>query len=88
MTFEFTGVLLRGTDNQRTVSIAATTFSDALTQVTAKFPKLKPLLLDNNGQLLRAHRVVRNGEPVFHLDGAMPLGDDDRIEFQTAVVGG
>ncbi|WP_406187264.1 MoaD/ThiS family protein [Streptomyces sp. NBC_01006] len=81
-------MLLRAAGNQRTVSIAATTLSEALTEVAAKFPQLKRLLLDSNGQLGAAHRVVLNREVILRPDGAMPLGDDDQIEFQTVIAGG
>jgi molybdopterin converting factor small subunit len=88
MTFEFNGMLLRAADNQRTVSVAATTLSDALTELTSKFPQIKRVLLDNSGQLRQAHRVCLNNEIITRPDGALPLAEDDRIEFFTAIAGG
>ncbi|MFD9427665.1 MULTISPECIES: MoaD/ThiS family protein [unclassified Streptomyces] len=88
MTFEFNGMLFRAADHQRTVSITATTLSDALNELTSKFPELKRLLLDNRGQLRQAHRVCLNSEIVNRPDGDMPLSEDDCIEFFTAIAGG
>jgi sulfur-carrier protein len=88
MTFEFNGMLLRSAGNEHAVSIAATTLGGALAELTSKFPQLKRLLLDNNGQLRQAHRLMFNGEFITRPDNAMPLSEDDRIEFFTAIAGG
>ncbi|MGY0232184.1 MoaD/ThiS family protein [Longispora urticae] len=88
MTFEFNGMLLRLADSQRSVSIPATTFTDVLQELTSRFPAMKRILLDNSGQLRRAHRVVLNGEFIEHPDGDMPLGEDDHVEFFSAIAGG
>lgn len=88
MVFEFTGMLLRSADNRRTVSIPAGTLSDALAVLTTVFPPMKRILLDNAGRLRRAHRVVLNGELLLNPDSDMPLAENDRIEFFTAIAGG
>ncbi|MGY0234155.1 MoaD/ThiS family protein [Longispora urticae] len=88
MTFEFNGMLLRLADSQRSVSFAATTFSGVLEELTAKYPAMKRILLDNSGQLRRAHRVVLNGEFINHPDGNLPLAEDDHVEFFSAIAGG
>ncbi len=88
MTFEFNGMLLRAADNQRAVPIAATTLSDALSELTSKFPQMKRILLDNSGQLRQAHRVCLNNEIIARPDSAMPLSENDRVEFFTAIAGG
>ncbi|NEC86380.1 MoaD/ThiS family protein [Streptomyces sp. SID12501] len=88
MTFEFNGMMLRLADNQRTVPITATTLSAALTELTSKFPHMKRVLLDNTGQLRQAHRVLLNNELIIRPPGTMPLSQDDRIEFFTAIAGG
>lgn len=88
MTFEFTGILLQSAGNQRTVAIAADTLSGALSELTTRFPQLKRLLLDNTGQLRRAHRVLLNGDLLARPDGALHLSAEDRIEFFTAIAGG
>ncbi|WP_409490870.1 MoaD/ThiS family protein [Amycolatopsis sp. cmx-11-12] len=88
MNIEFTGILLRAANNNRTVAVEATTLADALGELTTKFPAMDRVLLDNTGNLRKAHRVFLNGELIPHPNHAMPLGDDDRIEFFTAVAGG
>ncbi|MYW97936.1 MoaD/ThiS family protein [Amycolatopsis rubida] len=88
MNIQFTGILLRAANNNHRVAIDATTLAGALAELTAKFPSMDRVLLDNTGNLRTAHRVFLNGELIPHPDRAMPLGDDDRIEFFTAVAGG
>jgi sulfur-carrier protein len=88
MTFEFNGMMLRLADNRRTVSITAGTLGEALTELTSKFPHMKRVLLDNTGQLRQAHRVLLNDELIARPSGAMPLSENDRIEFFTAIAGG
>ncbi|MFE9573629.1 hypothetical protein ACFYMW_34735 [Streptomyces sp. NPDC006692] len=51
MTFVFNGMLLRAADNQRTVSIEAPTLSDALAELTTKYPEMKRIVLDNTGAI-------------------------------------
>jgi molybdopterin synthase sulfur carrier subunit len=86
--FEFNGMLLRAAKNRQSVPIAATTFGSALTELTASFPQLGRLLLDNSGKLRQAHRVILNGELIPRPTGAMSLAEEDRVEFFTAMAGG
>ncbi|MFE2936760.1 MoaD/ThiS family protein [Streptomyces sp. NPDC059278] len=88
MIFKFNDTLLRAADNQRTVTIQATTLSDALTKLTAKLPQLKRPLLDDSGQLRQANRISFNGEIITRPNMAMALGDGDSVVFLTAVAGG
>ncbi|MFE2936261.1 MoaD/ThiS family protein [Streptomyces sp. NPDC059278] len=88
MTFEFNGMMLRLADNQRTVSIDASTLSDAINELTSKFPHMRRVLLDNTGQLRQAHRVLLNDELITRPPSTTPLSQNDRIEFFTAIAGG
>lgn len=88
MFFEFNGVLLRTAGNQASVSIPAATFDDAITELMSRVPQMRRILLDNSGRLRQAHRVILNGQLVPRPDGAMPLSEDDRVEFFTAIAGG
>ncbi|MFJ7148880.1 MoaD/ThiS family protein [Streptomyces sp. NPDC100445] len=85
MTFKFSGAWLRLVANQRTVSIEASNFSEALTKLTDQHPQLKGVLLDDSGQVRRNHYVVVNGDPVAQLSPDMPLSEHDQIEFLTRV---
>ncbi|MFD6070279.1 MULTISPECIES: MoaD/ThiS family protein [Amycolatopsis] len=88
MNIEFTGILLRAANNTRTVTLEATTLASALAELTTRFPAMDRVLLDNTGNLRKAHRVFLNGELVPHPERGMPLSTGDRIEFFTAVAGG
>ncbi|MFD8491839.1 MoaD/ThiS family protein [Amycolatopsis sp. NPDC059657] len=88
MNVEFSGILLRAADNNRSVAVSATTLAGALVELSDTFPSMRRVLLDNAGKLRQAHRLVLNGELVPHPDITMPLGDGDQIQFFTAVAGG
>ncbi|MGW7531294.1 MoaD/ThiS family protein [Amycolatopsis sp. NPDC054798] len=88
MNIEFTGILLRAAGNTRSVTVEAATLAAALSELTDKFPPMRRVLLDNTGKLRQAHRVFLNGELIPRPDSAMPLREDDRIQFFTAVAGG
>jgi hypothetical protein len=86
--FKFNGILLRAAQYQQSVPISAVTFDSALTELTAGFPQLKRLLLDNSGQLRQAHRVILNGELIPRPTSALSLAEEDQVEFFTAIAGG
>jgi sulfur-carrier protein len=88
MIFEFNGMLLRAAQNRQSVPVPAATLDSALTELTSNFPQLRRILLDNSGQLRQAHRVILNGELIPRPTGALPLAEEDRIEFFTAIAGG
>ncbi|WP_416971121.1 MoaD/ThiS family protein [Streptomyces sp. 4F14] len=87
MDVHFSGLLLRFTDYERTVSVQADTVGDAMEALRLRFPRLGPVLWDGNGDLRQVHRLIVNGE-VVSVDAAQPLLDTDRLEFLTAVAGG
>lgn len=88
MTFLFTGLLLRFVDYDRTTTIEASTLSEALRQLHERYPRLRPVLWDSSGRLVRVHRLLLNGELLQNPDHDRPLRDDDRVEVLTAVAGG
>jgi sulfur-carrier protein len=88
MIFEFTGVLQRSAGNQHIVTLPAATLGEAVAQLTALHPPVSRVLLDNTGQLRRAHRLFLNGELVQRPSGGLRLADEDRIAFLTAIAGG
>ncbi|MBT2460002.1 MoaD/ThiS family protein [Streptomyces sp. ISL-86] len=64
----------------------ADTLSEALTQLTRKHPRLRPVLLDGSGHLQRVHQVLLNGE-LISSNGDRPLRESDEIELVTAASG-
>lgn len=88
MTFQFSGLLLRFVDYDRSVSVPAATLGEALRSLLERYPQLRPVLWDRTGKLSRVHRVVINGELVARPDENAPLSETDRVEFFTAIAGG
>ncbi|MCX4444838.1 MoaD/ThiS family protein [Streptomyces sp. NBC_01789] len=84
----FSGLLLRFVDYERTVASSAPDLGSALTEVESRFPRLRPVLRDDVGNLRDAHRVFVNGELAPDVNRATPLADSDEVEFLTAISGG
>lgn len=87
MDVHFSGLLLRFTDYERTVTVEAPTLGAALDALRLRFPRLEPVLWDSNGDLRQVHRLIVNGEVVTP-EAGRPLTATDRLEFLTAVAGG
>jgi len=88
MTLRFSGLLLRLVDYQRTIDVKATSLADALHQVEARYPALRPILRDNEGELRRTHRIFINGELANSAELTSPLAESVEVEFLTAIAGG
>ncbi|MGX1887112.1 hypothetical protein [Streptomyces sp. NPDC055287] len=59
-----------------------------MTELTSQIPRLKRILLDDSGRLRRSHWAFLNDELIMQPDPSMPLGDNDRITFDTAIASG
>ena len=88
MIFEFNGLLRRAAGDQRSITVEAGTLSQAVEELVRRYPDLKRVLLDNQGNIRKAHRVVLNGELIPQVDPGTPLGDQDYLQFCTAIAGG
>jgi molybdopterin synthase sulfur carrier subunit len=88
MIIRFSGLLLRFVDYQRTVTLTASTLSEALTLLNQRFPQLRPILQDNTGKVRGTHRLFVNGQLVAHPSDSMSLAEGDDVEFLTAIAGG
>ena len=89
MIFQFNGLLLRFVGYERTTRIAAANLGEAFDTLRERHPRLGPVLWDQDGAVLPVHRLVINGELVRGRPSRnTELGDEDRIEFLTAVAGG
>ncbi|KPI15302.1 thiamine S protein [Actinobacteria bacterium OK074] len=87
MEVHFSGLLLRFTDYERTVTVPPGTVEEVLEVLRLRFPQLESVLWDGHGELRRVHRLVVNGE-VVPPDPTRVLSGTDRLEFLTAVAGG
>jgi molybdopterin converting factor small subunit len=89
MIFQFSGLLLRFVGYERTMRIPAADLGEAFDLLKERHPRLRPVLWDQRGDLLRVHRLVLNGELIRgEPDKETVLTDEDKVEFLTAVAGG
>lgn len=87
------GALLRFADYTKEVDVPVGTLTEGIAQLTQRFPQLKPVLLDGDGQVRLTHQLFLNGEQVARGEYALgaapvPVADQDTLFVLTAVAGG
>lgn len=88
MKIVLSGNLIRYASFEREVELEARTVSAALDELVARFPDLRPVVLDGEGQLRRVHRLYLNGEVLGTAEGDLALEPNDELGILTAVAGG
>lgn len=88
MIFKVGGALLRFTNYESSISVAATDVGDALTKLVDVHPDLREVIFDRSGSVRRTHRLCLNGTVLDHGDLDHELADGDRVDILTAVSGG
>ncbi len=75
------------TDNTKEFRTDGKTISDCLDAINKRFPKMKQLIFDDDGKLLRHIAIFVNGERVD--PGTMKaLTDEDELVITTVFAGG
>jgi molybdopterin converting factor small subunit len=81
------GNLMRFTEYQKEIPIDATTVLAALEVLVERYPGLRPVVFDGQGNVRSVHRLHLNGEAIgSQLD--RPLAPDDEVGLLTALAGG
>jgi molybdopterin synthase sulfur carrier subunit len=88
MKFVLSGNLLRFSNFQREIEVAAHTVADAITTLVGDVPGLAPVLLDATGQLRKVHRLFLNHDQLCAAELARRVGPDDEVMILTAIAGG
>jgi molybdopterin synthase sulfur carrier subunit len=88
MILRFSGLLLRLVDYERMLDVKAPTLGAAVQAAEDRFPRLRQVLRDGQGELRGIHRIFINGELSPSACLSTPLKDSDDVEFLTAIAGG
>ena len=76
-------------DNQTELSMGATTVTELLDNLIARYPALKPHLFEPTGKLRRHFNIFVNGEHIRELNGMYtPLKSDDKVILMVSAAGG
>jgi len=79
----------RFTDGEHKVSSAAVTVSEALTELTTRFPALSKHVRDEQGQIRQFLNVYLNDEDIRFLEGeGSALRDGDKLLLVPSIAGG
>lgn len=76
------------TDNVLNVNADGKTVREALNSLVQKFPKLKKVLLNEQGDLLQTYDFFINGQNVYPKDMATQLKDGDKLNVLFIIHGG
>jgi molybdopterin converting factor small subunit len=77
------------TQNQSEVNVSAATVAEAMDQLVAQFPALKPHLYSDQGELRSFVNLFVNDENVRDLNGVQTsLEDGDRLMIIPSIAGG
>jgi molybdopterin synthase sulfur carrier subunit len=89
ITLHLPSVLARLSDGSRTISASGTTVGEAVADVSARFPALRPRLVDDGGDPYPFITYYLNDEDIRFCGGfAAPIRDGDDVAIVPAVAGG
>jgi len=76
------------TNDTLSVDVEGKSVRECLHALVEKFPKLKRLLLDKNGNLQRNYDYFINGQSVYPKDMNQPLKNGDKFSLLYVIHGG
>lgn len=77
------------TNGQSEINISGSTVSDALSDLTARYPAIKQHILKENGDLRPFVNLFKGEENVRNLQGLeTPLTENDRLRIIPSIAGG
>jgi sulfur-carrier protein len=89
VTLHLPSVLARLSDGQRTLHVAGATVGEAVADVSARYPALRPRLVDHVGEPYPFVTYYLNDEDIRFCGGfAAPVRDGDDVAIVPAVAGG
>jgi len=89
VTIEIPTAFRRFTDGEQRVSSGAATVSEALNELTARFPALSRHVRDEQGQIRQFLNVYLNDEDIRFLSGeGSALKDGDKLLLVPSIAGG
>lgn len=88
-TVRFPALMKYYVDNQSEFAAPGSTVNELIESVLAKYPALKPHLLDSSGVLRRHFNIFVNGVHIRELNGMQtPLNANDKIILMASAAGG
>ena len=76
-------------EDQSEIEVPASSVTELLAALAARYPSLKFHLLDSDGKLRRHFNIFVNGEHIRELNGLdTPLKPDDKIILLASAAGG
>jgi sulfur-carrier protein len=80
--------LLQFARDQAIVEVKGSTVGECLNGLVKQFPRIKPMLFDKQGGLLKYVDVYVNGESSYPEELAKPVKDGDELHITLTIAGG
>lgn len=80
--------LLHFTHDQAIVEVKGNTVGECLNGLVKQFPRIKPMLFDKQGRLLKYVDVYVNHESSYPEELAKPVKDGDELHITLTIAGG
>jgi molybdopterin converting factor small subunit len=88
VTLEVSPIFGRYTDNQVMLQAEGKTIGECLNDVGRKFPELKKMIIDRDGNLAPSFDVFVNGESAYPQMMSRPVKDGDKLHLIMLITGG
>lgn len=88
MTIVVSGNLRRFMGYESEIEVDADSVPTALGRLVERFPDLRPVVLDADGNLRQVHRLYLNGELLDRGEAVRALAPGDELGILTAIAGG
>jgi molybdopterin converting factor small subunit len=87
-TIEISSIFAPYTDNNLKIAVQGKTVGECIQDLVGQFPKLKKILLDKDGNLMRSYDVFINGESAYPMEMKKPVRDGDKLNIIFLIHGG
>ena len=85
---EISPMFARYTGNQANLKAEGKTVGECLQDLGRRYPELKKIMLDQDGNLFQSFDVFVNGESAYPGPMARPVKDGDRLHVVMLIQGG
>ena len=85
---ELSSIFGQFTGGQVNMKVAGATVRECLQDLTRQYPKLRKMLLTEEGDLMSSYDYYINGQSVYPKDMNTPLKDGDKLNVLYVIHGG
>lgn len=85
---DLSSIFARYTDNQLSLKLEGNTIGECLNDLVSRYPDMKKMILDSNGNLRHSYDIYINGESAYPREMTRPVKDGDKLNLIMLIQGG